>query len=91
MNMKISKLYSIDIDVKSEKELNSVFEAASNFFAMYDEITIHHEVAPSIDFCVSIERKSRIITWSNFNTNKHGEKLFDKLSPEILKEVFSNA
>lgn len=91
MNMRMMKWYSIDIDVDSEKELNSVFEAASDFFAMYDEVTIHYEVRPSTDFCASITRKDHTISWSNFNTNKHGEEQFEKLTPEIFKEVFSNA
>lgn len=58
---------------------------------MYDEVTIHYEVGFSTDFCVSITRKERTVSWSNFNTNKHGEMQFEKLTPEILREVFTNA
>lgn len=89
--MRISKWYSVDIVIDSTDDLNTVFEAVSNFFALYDEVTIHYEVEPDIDFCISIERKSRVISWSNFNTNRHGEMQFEKLTPNILKEVFSNA
>ena len=89
--MRISKWYSADIVINSTDDLNTAFEALSNFFALYDEITIHYEVEPDTDFCVSIEMESRIITWSNFNTNKHGEMQFEKLTSDILKEVFNNA
>ena len=89
--MRISKWYSVDIVIDSTDDLNTVFDAVSNFFALYDEVTIHYEVEPDIDFCFSIERKSRVISWSNFNTNRHGVTYFEKLTPEILKEVFSNA
>ena len=89
--MRISKWYSVDIVIDSTDDLNTAFEAVSNFFALYDEITIHYEVEPDTDFCISVERESRIISWSNFNTNRHGTAQFEKLTPEILKEVFANA
>ena len=89
--MKVETYYSVCYEANSKDELNALTTVLGPLVPLYDEITVLYQERCESDFCASIEKRSRTVSWTNFDTMKRGEIRFEKLTSDILEEVFNNA